>query len=245
MKINDDWSAHAAAHDATRAAKYQSTMRIEQRCHAHEPASHRRMRTATVWTPGRALLLMPRERRILGVASVLSTRAVGERCGMWLWWWFTSSVVVGCLFAAIVILVARSRQKSPRPLRETGTVLAPPAGIEGSHSWRRVGAGILAGSFGKVTASWPLVVLEVHGRDLVLRIRPRLLAAAFGARPVHESAGNAMIFPARGWFGSRHVGIKTAHGEGYFRASNPAALLAMLEAAGFEVSWTEMKIVYL
>lgn len=111
-------------------------------------------------------------------------------------------------------------------------------------SWRRVGSGKVTGRFGKVNTSEPLTVLEVSPGRLVLRVRPRLLAAAFGVRPLVALAEDALVFPARGMFKSRFVGIKTATGEGYFAARDQAELLRYLESAGFEVDWAERTITY-
>lgn len=165
---------------------------------------------------------------------------------MLLWWWLAFCVIFGCTYTVVILYVARSRRKRPVEIRETGAVLDPVTHPGGPSPWRVVGAGILVGKLGKVTATSPLVVLDVAGGELSLRMRPRLLAAAFGVRPLHALANSeAVAFPARGWFGSRYVGIRAGHSEGYFMTSHPAAMLGRLQAAGFNVTWVEQKITYL
>lgn len=164
----------------------------------------------------------------------------------WLWWWLGFCIVAGCLFTAVTVSIARARQKNHVQIRETGVVLDPVVPTGASHSLRRVGAGVLSGRFGKVSARWPLVVLELRGGELSMRIRPAALGAAFGARPLHASVGNgAVVFPARGWFRSRYVGIEVNREEGYFRSSRPEEMLGVLQAAGFNVTRTERKLTYL
>jgi hypothetical protein len=167
------------------------------------------------------------------------------RLRVFLWWWVICCVVVGSVLTAVSLSVARARQKRPLHVRETGVVLVPVAHPGGPSAWRHIGAGVLVGRLGKVTATWPLVVLELVGGELTLRMRPQWLGTAFGVRPLRATANSeAVAFPARGWFRSLYVGIRTDHGEAYFWTANREAMLAMLESAGFRVTWAEQKITY-
>jgi len=101
---------------------------------------------------------------------------------------------------------------------------------------------MVEGRFGEVSATWPLVVFEVSRTELVLRIRPPLGAAPLGARALRARPdAETVAFPARGWW-SRFVGIRTAHGDGYFQTSRPEELLGVLQAAGFHVTGVEQRI---
>jgi hypothetical protein len=163
-----------------------------------------------------------------------------------MWWWVGFCVVTGCVSTAVMLWMGRSRRKRPFVVRETGAVLAPITHPGGSSSWLLVGAGALAGDLGKIHGSWPLAVLEWGDGQLSLRIRPELLTRAVGVRPLRVSpGGGAVAFPASGYFGSQWVGIRAGEGEGYFRTTRRQELLGILQAAGFEVTWAELKITHL
>src|SRR5438105_3588548 len=71
------------------------------------------------------------------------------------------------------------------------------------------GAADVPGAMGRVHATVPLGVLELSGAVLTLRVRPRLLAAMFGAKPlVLAPAEVDAIFPARGRLRSSAIGIR-------------------------------------
>jgi hypothetical protein len=163
----------------------------------------------------------------------------------WMWWWLGFCVVAGCLVTGTLSVAARSRDKSPAPIRKTGVVVDRAFVAGTTPSWRRTGSGVLRGTFGKTSASWPLCVLELERGELTLRFRPAFVAACFGVRPVRTSTtGDSTAFPVKGRFGARFVGIRTANGEGYFRTARPEELLGTLEASGLMVSLEEEKMAY-
>ncbi|RNI16925.1 hypothetical protein EFY87_19805 [Flexivirga caeni] len=101
-----------------------------------------------------------------------------------------------------------------------------------------VGAGVLAGGFGKVYATWPLAVLDIGEAVVILRLRPRWLGAMFGAQPLRVVPGpDVEVFPARGGlFKTRYVGMRSGSAEGYFATSKPQVLLGTLRDVGCRVS---------
>ena len=157
--------------------------------------------------------------------------------------WLLFCLVLGCL--GMLALTFVSRRKGRTPARETGAVVEPAALLGPDHPWRLVGAAVMPGAWGKVSATWPLGLLECHGSWLELRIRPGWVARLFGARPLRVSPDDdAEVFPARGYFGRTFMGIRSGEREGYFGCADRAQLMGRLQASGYRVVSTERKIVY-
>jgi hypothetical protein len=185
------------------------------------------------------------------VAFVGIGLAVGTPFG----WWLAGCAASGWVITAALVLVSRRtvrRQQvfDPRNQRLTGrTVLkAPVPAASAPNGWRWVGGAIMpAAMTGKVNATWPLAVLEIRSGELSLRLRPRPLLALVGGKPLHaHAAENVRAFPARGWFGSKGIGVQVGNQPpSYFLRADQAGLLAAIAAAGFEVTLDEQRIRYL
>jgi hypothetical protein len=92
---------------------------------------------------------------------------------------------------------------------------------------------------GRLTATLPLAVMEIHGNRLTLNIRPRWLAAIAGAGNLDAFSGDGTtLFPAKGVAGVG-VGIRGPDGAtSYFRTFSAADVLAAASDAGFPVLTT-------
>jgi hypothetical protein len=166
-------------------------------------------------------------------------------------WWLAGCAASGWALTTGLVLVSRrtvrhQQASAPKDQRLTGRTVLP-APVPLANRWRWVGGAIMPASMGNVNATWPLAVLEITGGDLSLRLRPRPLAAMFGARGLHASTvENVHAFPARGWFGSKGIGIQVDNQTpSYFLRADQAGLLAAVAAAGFEVTFDEQRIRYL
>ena len=158
--------------------------------------------------------------------------------------WVIFCVVVGCLIAAVFMLMGRRRGHTPA--RETGVVVEPSPSLRRDHPWSLVGAVVMPGSFGKVSATWPLGFMDANDHSVEVRIRPGWLGRMFGARPMCVSPTDEVeVFPVRGWFGTTYIGIRAADRECYFMCSGRAEVMGRLQASGYRVTSTERKIVYL
>jgi hypothetical protein len=184
------------------------------------------------------------------VALVIIGLAVGTPFG----WWLAGCATSGWVLAAGLVLVARrtvryQQASDPKGQRLTGRIVlqAPVPAVSAPNGWRWVGGAILPASMGNVNATRPLAVLEITGGELSLRLRPRPLALMFGARRLHASpVENVRAFPARGWFGSKGIGIQIGNrAPAYFLRADQAGMLAAIAAAGFEISFEEQRIRYL
>src|SRR5690348_11157110 len=117
--------------------------------------------------------------------------------------WVILCIVVGYVSTAVLMFMGRRR--GHQPARETGVVVEPSPALRPDHPWSLVGAVVMPGSFGKVSATWPLGFMEGNDTWLEVRIRPGWLARMFGARPMRVSpADEVEVFPARGIFGSAY-----------------------------------------
>jgi hypothetical protein len=197
--------------------------------------------------------IMPWQLLVSGLASVALV-GVGVAVGTPFGWWLAGCAASGWVLAAGFVLVSRRTARheqafAPQAQRLTGRTVrqAQPLVASAPNGWRWVGGGIMPASMGRVNATWPLAVLEVTSGELSLRLRPRILAVMFGARRLHAStAENTLAFPARGWFGSKGIGIQVDNQRPYyFLRADQAGLLSALAAAGFAVTWDEQRIRYL
>jgi hypothetical protein len=148
----------------------------------------------------------------------------------------------------VIINRARGRLADPATRRDspTGQIVAPVLMQLPPDRWtqgqRWTGAADVPGSTGRINASVPLGVLELSGGVLTLRVRPRFLAAMFGAKPLIVAPAEVdAIFPARGRLRSSAIGIRP-HGAppSYFLVGRDRApILSAVAAAGFPVQWEE------
>jgi hypothetical protein len=148
---------------------------------------------------------------------------------------------------------ARGRLADPAARRDspTGQIVFPVLMQPPPERWiqeqRWTGAADVPGSMGRMNATVPLGVLELSGAVLTLRVRPRFLAAMFGAKPLVVAPAEVdAIFPARGRLRSSAIGIR-AHGAPpwYFLVGRDRApRLSAIAAAGFPVQWDERSYSY-
>jgi len=158
--------------------------------------------------------------------------------------WIIFGLAVGCFSTAVLMVMGRRRGHTPA--RETGVVVEASPSVPHDHPWSLVGAVVMPGSFGKVSATWPFGFMDVNAHSVEVRIRPGWLGRTFGARPMRVSpAEEVEVFPARGWFGTAYVGIRAGDRECYFMCSGRAEVMGQLRASGYRVTSTERKIVYL
>jgi hypothetical protein len=89
---------------------------------------------------------------------------------------------------------------------------------------------------GRLSATFPMAVLEISGSTLVFRIRPRWVQAFVGARTLTASAGDGtVLFPVDQLAGIG-VGVRPASEPAwYFRSLSPGDILDAAAAAGFDV----------
>jgi hypothetical protein len=90
--------------------------------------------------------------------------------------------------------------------------------------------------FGRVSATFPMAVLEISGRTLVFSIRPRWARRLIGADTLTVTAGDGtVLFPVEQLAGIG-VGVRPVDQPAwYFRSLTPGNILAAAAAAGFEV----------
>lgn len=100
---------------------------------------------------------------------------------------------------------------------------------------RLTGGAVIPYGLMRAYASWPLAVLEVlPGR---LRIRVRLLRLLGGDSLDAGPEDVAEVFPARGRFGARGLGVRTADGRRFFFwTGETQRVLGAVADQGFRVS---------
>jgi hypothetical protein len=160
--------------------------------------------------------------------------------------------LVFCLGVGLsgLILVIIGRRRAGRFAVKTGSkVLAPdalaPDALVDERAWRLVGGAVTPSALGMLTASYGLAVLSVDESGVEVRVRPALLARAFGANLMRfDMAPETEVFPARALFGSSAVGFKSGDRECFFLTGMQAAVLARLHRSGFRVDSEERKIRY-
>jgi hypothetical protein len=158
--------------------------------------------------------------------------------------WVIFCVAVGCVWMVLMLILGRHRRHLPA--RVTDSRVEPSPSLRNDLSWSLVGAVVMPGRLGKVSASWPLGFMNADNGSVEVRIRPGWLGRIFGARPMRVSPGDDVeVFPARGWFGTAYVGIRAGERECYFMCPGRAELMGRLQASGYRVSSSERKIIYL
>lgn len=155
-------------------------------------------------------------------------------------------------------LRARRRLFDParRTDRPTGaTIERPSAGGEALRDRRWTGAADVPTPFGRVNATNPLGVLELHNATLIFRLRPvRLVKWQMGVEPLIVTPSQvSAIYPARTRLRTPAIAIRPLHGPPYYLltalgrlrwyagpwSADRASILATIEAAGFPVEWQE------
>jgi len=104
---------------------------------------------------------------------------------------------------------------------------------------RWTGAGMIpAHGFGYLQATIPLVIAELAGPLLTVRVRPAFLARLVGTRTLAAAAGDGLeVFPVRS--GATYQGIEfrpAMRSSFYFFTRHRGDLFAALASAGFTVS---------
>ena len=169
-------------------------------------------------------------------------------------WHITFALVILALLpvsaVANLVIINRARGRLADPTTRTDA----PTGQTVAHVWvqpgprlvsqalRWTGAADVPGSMGRVNFSVPLGVLELSGGVLTLRVRPRFLAAMFGAKPLSVRPGDVdAVFPVRRRLRPRAVGIRPRGGPpSYFLlGGDRASILSAIAASGFPVQWEE------
>lgn len=156
---------------------------------------------------------------------------------------FLPMMVVPVLAMAFVLLRQRRRvaRRSAIPASAvTTSAVAPDLSGEPDAVW--TGGGSFPGWMGTMEASGPIVVLELYGDVLRLRVRPGFLGALFGMLPlVGSPSGVAEVFPSKRRF-LRGVGFRTPDDTLYHLWTADAdTILIVLHERGFPVSWQEQR----
>jgi hypothetical protein len=160
-----------------------------------------------------------------------------------------------CLATFLNVLFVRRSRAIDRPgvsrRRSSGTrrVLLPIYSAAPVAPWQMAWTGgvKVATGMGRMNATWPLAVLTARGQDLVLRLRPAVLARRFGVNePFAWPISNVITaYPVRGPLVALNRGLaieSTTTPLAYFWSTRPAAILADLAARGVPVDWTERYI---
>lgn len=113
---------------------------------------------------------------------------------------------------------------------------SPLAHVSPPAAYRWTGGLNVPVSFGRLSATLPLAVLEISGTMLVFRIRPRWVQALVGAQSLRLSAGDGtVVFPVEQLAGIG-VGVRpVGQSAWYFRSFSRGDILAAAAAAGFDV----------
>jgi hypothetical protein len=111
--------------------------------------------------------------------------------------------------------------------------------IDPVAAYRWTGGANVPVASGRISATFPLAVLEINNGTLVFRIRPRWLQAIVGAQTLKVSAGDGtVLFPVDQLAGIG-VGVRPiGQPAWYFRSFTQNDILAAAAAVGFQVSPT-------
>jgi hypothetical protein len=104
---------------------------------------------------------------------------------------------------------------------------------------RWTGAGTLpARAFGYLQATIPLVMVELEGARLTVRVRPAVLARLVGARSLNVTAGDGLqVFAVRSKATFQGIEFRPAQKSSfYFFTRQRGEVFAALASAGFSVS---------
>ncbi len=174
---------------------------------------------------------------LLTVVAIGVGIAIGGFFGFWLAW----CVAVGCGVTAAAIVRAKSyaappESARPRPSDASGR---PP-----DHRW--VGGGNIPGSLMRTQATWPLVVAELSGDVLTIRLRPPVMRifGAFGAT-TFVPGPDVVVFPSRAAIGNRGVAVQRgSEAPWYLLVRDRDRVLSALQTVGFRVEADERRMQY-
>lgn len=177
------------------------------------------------------------------VGLVVMVTAVGP--------WILLAWTVALVLTGILLVFGRRRLAQPFAARSTptGNVIlpSPPVGPGAStdarprRSWS--GAALAPTALGRINVSAPLAHLSIGEGDAVVRIRPAILALAFGYRPRTLTAidTEAVVPVTRSL--AKGVAIRPKDGPAtYFFTSEVSQLLSEFERVGFPVDWRERRV---
>ena len=174
----------------------------------------------------------------LVIGGILVTVLVRQQA-----WGFLVVFVVGAATCATV-MVLRRRSIAPRQTTSTSgspLALAVPV-LSGEPDRRWVGSGSFPGWFGTMEASTPLAVLEVFGRALRLRVRPRLVGRMFGMEALVANDTDVEEVFAAFRVARIGIGFRPRNGPTYYLwTSQRDDVLSTLESLGFPVTWQPRK----
>ncbi len=151
-------------------------------------------------------------------------------------------VVPGLVFALVFLWRRRrvARDVATNASVLTDSTVAPALSGEPDTVW--TGSGSFPGWMGTMDASGPLVVHELFGDVVRLRVRPGFLGALFGMLPLVSSpSGVAEVFPCIRMF-RRGVGFRT-HDDTLYHlwTADADAILMVLHDRGFPVTWQDQR----
>ena len=155
------------------------------------------------------------------------------------------------LAVANVLAIMWKRSRLARPfdvkVAPTGRTLSPtPPVVSGAAAPPRpvwTGAGGLPTGLGRLNAGRPFVQLSASHGALSLSVRPRVVALAFGFRPLAYRPDDILaVVPIRGRVATGIAVRPALAPESFFWTKEPEAVLTALGEAGFTVDWREQKI---
>lgn len=114
--------------------------------------------------------------------------------------------------------------------------------MPGTAVRRWVGSGYVPGRFGAWGFSGPVVVVEIAGSRVTVRLRPKFLASGLGVAPLIAEPSSGLAITTRrvrmgwGWL----IDFRLPGGRLYSLIINkPGQVLSCLSEAGFEVAAAE------
>ena len=161
--------------------------------------------------------------------------------------WVLLLLPIALAMTGIFVAFGRRRLAQPFASRATptGVVIAPspPSGAaaEPKRSWS--GAALVPTALGGINATTPLAELSISDGDVLVRVRPAVLALMFGYRPTPLAPGDTeVVVPvtrtlAKG-IAIRPIGRPAT----YFFTREVPQILSELERAGFPVDWSEQRV---
>lgn len=178
------------------------------------------------------------------VIEVLMLVTGGVNTRDWLIVSGSSGVVVTALF--IVKLVRRWKLTNNHRVESVGNSavgaeMSWGAQMVSGSSERWIGAGTLPGLIGYIYATSPLVVLEVAGEMLCVRLRPKLVAKIFGMEPLVADVNDVSIFLLKSDAVWQGLEIRVPEVHSYYFwinriADMRAEIIACLSHSGFQIS---------
>lgn len=139
-------------------------------------------------------------------------------------------------------LIRDGEESSESPEHRTSEGRSASMADSGARRW--VGAGTMPSSLGYMQATIPLAVMELSGRRLVVRLRPRLLGKITGTNSLEiEPASGVTVLPVRSNWTWQGMEIRVQGRQSYyFWTRKRAEIMAALAAAGFDISSEEAQM---